>query len=85
MKTIKMFYADWCGPCKMTKPIVRQIEEEYQVRVDYINIDVFKDITLSFGIKSIPTLVFFEDGEEYNRCTGYQAKERILQYFNNEV
>jgi thioredoxin 1 len=85
MKTIKMFYADWCGPCKMTKPIIQKIEEEQGASVDYVNIDLFREVALSFGVKSIPTIVFFEDGEEYNRTTGYQPKERILQYLNNEV
>lgn len=67
------FYADWCGPCKMLAPIL----EEVDASVYKINVDKDGALAAKFGIVSIPTLLFFKDGELYDKVVGLVSKEEI--------
>ncbi len=69
------FYADWCGPCKMLAPILEQIKEN----VLKINVDEHEDLAQEFGVMSIPTVIFFKNGEEKNKIIGFRSKEEILK------
>ncbi len=74
------FFADWCGPCKMLSPIVKQIaEENEQIKVVKINIDNEQDLAVKYGIMSIPTLVVIKNGQESSRSVGLISKEEILE------
>ncbi|MDR1495451.1 MAG: thioredoxin [Clostridiales Family XIII bacterium] len=66
------FYADWCGPCKMMAPIFAEAAEEYEGKVAFakINIDENNGIAQANQVMSIPTLIFFKDGEIKDRVTG---------------
>jgi thioredoxin 1 len=65
------FWAPWCGPCKMLKPTVERFAEGVdEVKVYFCNIDEDFEMASAFGIRSIPTLVYMEDGEIKNRKTG---------------
>jgi len=66
------FFATWCGPCKMIAPVVEQLAEEYagKAAVYKLDVDETQDIAMQYGIMSIPTLVFFKDGEEAERIRG---------------
>ena len=70
------FYADWCGPCKMLTPILEEINYNNTLKV---NVDEHQDISNSFGIMSIPTLVFLKDGKEVEKLIGFQSKDTILE------
>ena len=65
------FWAPWCGPCKMLiKTLDKYSEEVSEVKVLKINVDEESDIAAEYGIRSIPTLLYFEDGEIVERQTG---------------
>jgi thioredoxin 1 len=64
------FYADWCGPCRTLGPIIERISEEKEVKLLKINVDESGDIAPSFGVKGIPTVIFFKTGQEVDRVVG---------------
>ena len=74
-------WAEWCGPCKMIAPIMEDIAEEYgdQIKICKLNVDENEEVPSRFGIMSIPTLLYFEDGEQTDKIVGYQPKEKILE------
>lgn len=66
------FWATWCGPCRMISPIVDQMAEKYAGRVNVVkcNVDESTEIPVKFGIRNIPTLLFFKNGELVDRLVG---------------
>jgi thioredoxin 1 len=76
---IKAFTATWCGPCKMIKPILHKLNDEGKVEIEFYDIDEFPDLAKDFGVKAVPTLIYFNDGEEINRTTGFQPEHMILE------
>jgi len=78
------FYADWCGPCKMMAPVIEEIANEYEgkVKVGKLNVDDNPEISEQFEIMSIPTLIFFKDGQPESRSTGVLPKEKIVEIIN---
>ncbi len=73
------FWAPWCGPCKSMGPILEELVQIYcdKVVIGKCNIDNNPELPLKYGVKSIPTLMFFKDGELVDRITGAVAKEEI--------
>ena len=67
------FYADWCGPCKMLAPVL----ENVNAKVYKINVDADSALAVKYGIASIPTLLFFKDGELYDKVIGLVSKAEI--------
>ncbi len=73
------FYADWCGPCQMVGPIVKEISEENDgITVGKINVDNEPLLAQKFGVMSIPMLVVIKDGEITNQAIGFRNKDDIL-------
>ena len=81
------FWADWCGPCKMVAPIVEELATEYdgQVRFAKVDVDTNPQAAISYGIRSIPTLLLFKDGQAVDQVIGAVPKavlkervERVL-------
>lgn len=73
------FYADWCGPCRMLSPLVDEVSEERPDVAFYkVNVDEEVDLAAHFGVSSIPTLVFFRNGEAAGTSVGYCPKDGIL-------
>jgi thioredoxin 1 len=75
------FWAAWCGPCKMITPVVEQIAEQYagKLVVGKLNVDDQADIAARYGVMSIPTLLFFRDGEVTNKVVGYRPAAELVQ------
>ena len=75
------FFATWCGPCKMIAPAVEQLSEEYagKAAVYKVDVDETQDIGLEYSIMSIPTLVFFKDGQEVERIRGALSKAELTE------
>lgn len=72
------FWAPWCGPCRMVSPIVEEIAQEREdIAVGKINVDEEVELSLEFGIVSIPTLVVMENGEIKSKSVGYMPKPDI--------
>ena len=74
------FFANWCGPCKMLMPVLEQVEQEREdVEILKVNIDQDEELAKQFGVLSIPTLVYFSNGEEKDKTVGYRQKNQILE------
>ena len=74
------FYATWCGPCKMVAKTLDQYAEEVsEVKVVKIDVDKEADIASEYNIRSIPTLIYFEDGEIIERQTGNVALSKLKE------
>jgi thioredoxin 1 len=74
------FYADWCGPCQMLEPIVETIAAETDAAVGKVDVDANQQLAAAFGVRGVPTLVLFADGEQVESVTGVigEAELRTL-------
>ena len=73
------FYADWCGPCRMLAPILKEIADERpDLTVVKVNVDECSAIAARYGIVSIPTLIVFRDGQASAPLVGYRPKDAVL-------
>ena len=76
------FNASWCGPCRMLKPTIDQLSEEYpNVKFISINIDDEDELAERYGISSIPCLIVFKDGKVANKSVGLRPKDAIIELF----
>lgn len=75
------FWAPWCGPCRMVGPVVEELAKDYQgkVKVGKLNTDDAPDIASKFGIRSIPTLLFFKNGAVVQQLVGAYPKSKISE------
>lgn len=72
------FWATWCGPCKMIAPAVEEIANEHpEVKVCKVNVDDEGELSIRYGVMSIPTLLIFKEGEVVQTAIGYRPKEEI--------
>lgn len=73
------FWATWCGPCKALAPIVEELAAEYEgkVTIAKCNVDDCEDVPMNYGIRSIPTLIFFKNGEVVDRTVGAMTKAAL--------
>src|SRR5688572_16180867 len=74
------FYADWCGPCKMIAPLLDEIARELQgkVKVAKVNVDEESALAQRYNVQSLPTLLYFQNGEVVNQLIGASSKKVIL-------
>jgi thioredoxin 1 len=77
------FWATWCGPCRMIGPIIAELAKEYDGRIVVGKCDVEEndDIAMDFGIRNIPTILFFKNGEVVDKMIGAAAKAKIQEKF----
>jgi thioredoxin 1 len=71
------FYADWCGPCKMIAPVVEELAAETSAAVAKVDIDVHQGLAQDTGVRGVPTLVMYADGEVHDRVVGVQEKAAL--------
>ena len=79
-KSILKSTATWCGPCRMQEPILKQVDEETDINVFELDIDKNPVTPEKFGVKSIPTMIVFENGKEIKRFVGVQSKNTLVNY-----
>lgn len=83
MKTVYYFTADWCQPCKKTRPIVEELNRDQTTAgFQIIDVDDNTDLVKSFGIRSVPTFILFDDGIEKNRITGGKTRQELEEFIN---
>ena len=73
------FWAEWCGPCRMISPLIDELHEEFknQAVIGKVNVDSESDISAKYGITSIPTLLFFKNGEIVDKHVGSASKSQL--------
>jgi thioredoxin 1 len=78
------FWAEWCGPCKSLAPILDELAEEYQgrVRIGKVNIDEYQELAAQYGIRSIPTLLLFKEGQVAEQVVGLRSKRELKASFD---
>ena len=79
--TVVDFWAPWCGPCRMVGPIIEELAEEYSgdVRFAKLNVDDNQEMAQRYGVRSIPTIGFFKDGEAVGSIVGAYPKEALQE------
>lgn len=79
------FWAPWCGPCRSLAPTIEQIAKQYEGRVAVFkcNVDDCEDVPMQMGIRSIPTLIYFKNGEVASRSTGGVTGSQIAQVLDS--
>ena len=75
------FWAEWCGPCKMITPVLEEIAQEHEgkIQIAKLNVDDSLDVSRRFDVLSIPTLILFKDGEAQVRVIGAKPKGALLE------
>lgn len=78
------FWAPWCGPCRMLSPIIEELAGEFseKAKICKLDTDQFGEVSAKFGVRSIPTLIFFKDGEIKETLIGAQSKQAIADKLN---
>jgi thioredoxin 1 len=71
------FYADWCGPCKMLEPVVESLAASTPATVAKVDVDRNQALASRFGVRGVPTLVLFADGEQVERVTGARGEDDL--------
>jgi thioredoxin 1 len=79
------FWAEWCGPCRMISPIIEEIEREYEgkVIVSKCNVDNSPSLAVKFGIRNIPTVLYFKNGNIVDRHIGVAPKKNFTSKLEN--
>jgi len=78
------FWAVWCGPCQMIGPVIAEIAKEFEgkLKVGKVNVDENQATAAKYGIRGIPTLLFFKGGQMVNQVVGVQPKTKLLELIN---
>jgi len=78
------FWATWCGPCKMIAPIVEELAGEFEgkVKIGKVDVDNNQQVSIKYGVRSIPTLLIFKDGQIKDTIIGAVPKNMIVQKLN---
>ncbi len=81
------FWAEWCGPCRMISPALEEIasEMEGKVKIAKLNVDENPDITIRYGVRSIPTLIMFKNGEPTSMQVGAAPKGKLSDWIKSGI
>ena len=78
------FWAPWCGPCRMIAPVIEELAEDFdgKAKICKVNTDEQQDIAIKYGIRSIPTILFFKNGEMVDQMVGAASKDTFAEKLN---
>lgn len=73
------FWAEWCGPCRMIAPFIEELSKEYEGKalVGKLNVDDNQEVSMKYNVRSIPTILFFKNGEVVDRQVGVTSKKAL--------
>ena len=79
------FWATWCGPCRLVGPIISQLADEYdgKIIVGKCDVEECEELAQEFGIRNIPTIIFFKHGEVVDKMIGAQSKAKLEEKFES--
>ncbi len=78
--TLVDFYAEWCGPCKMLGPVLEKLENINIIKVD---VDIHQQLAMNYGIMSVPSLLFFKNGQLVKKEIGFRSEEDLKNIISN--
>jgi len=81
------FWAEWCGPCKMIEPLLKEVAGDYadNMAVVKLNVDESPNTAQKFGIRSIPTLMLFKDGNVHAQKLGTMSKKDLIEFLDSNL
>ncbi|MBS3739273.1 thioredoxin [Mesohalobacter halotolerans] len=81
------FWAEWCGPCRMVGPIIEEVSNEYKDKalVAKLDVDSNQEFAAKYGVRNIPTVLFFKGGELVDRKVGVAPKENYTETLDNLI
>ena len=81
------FWAEWCGPCRMVGPVLDELAQEMQgkVRIGKLNVDANQQLSMQFGVQSIPTFLLFKNGEVVDRMMGAMPKAAFEKFIEKNI
>lgn len=79
------FWAEWCPPCRMAKPVINELAKEFEGKmvVGKIDVDKSQELAQKYSVMSVPTLIFFKGGKEVERIVGFPGKAGYLEKIKN--
>lgn len=80
------FWAGWCGPCKMLGPVIEQLADQYEGKalVGKVDVDAEGELAMRYGVMSIPTVIFFQNGKEIDRKVGVMPPDAYTKVLENQ-
>lgn len=81
------FWAEWCGPCRMVGPVVEEIAGEYEgkAKIGKVDVDVNPEVSMKYGIRSIPSLLIFKNGEVVDQIVGAVPKSHLTKQLDAQL
>lgn len=81
------FWAPWCGPCRMLAPVIEELANDFdgKAKICKVNTDEAQDLAAEYGIRSIPTILFFKNGELIDQVVGAQSKQALADKLNSLI
>lgn len=81
------FWAEWCGPCRMVGPVVEELAKEYEGKavIGKVNVDNNPEVSMKFGIRNIPAILFFKNGEIVDKQIGAVPKSVLAEKLNKQL
>ena len=82
------FFAPWCGPCKLMHPVIEELMEDYKdknIIIGEVNVDENSELAEKYGVRGIPTFIFFKEGKEIDQFSGYRSKDEISIFINKHL
>ena len=79
------FWAPWCGPCRMISPVIEELAEEFEgkAKICKVNTDEQQELSMKFGVRSIPTIIFMKNGEIVDQMIGAASKQAFAEKLNS--
>ena len=81
------YWAEWCGPCKMVAPVLEELARDYsgKLKIAKMDVDANQEVPAKYGIRGIPTLILFKNGQEVAKKVGAMSKSQLTAFLDSHV